>query len=61
MNVFKDIIYNESGVTAIEYAIIAGLIILVITAPLIVIGRRLFWVFARIWAALILARLRAAG
>ena len=58
-NVFKDLIHNESGVTAIEYGIITALIILVAVGPIAIVGRRLFETFFKIWVVFLWARFRA--
>lgn len=52
MELIKDFIQEEDGVTAIEYGLIAALIAVVIIASVQLVGTQVDAVFARIAAAL---------
>jgi pilus assembly protein Flp/PilA len=52
MQIFKTFLNNESGATAIEYGLIAGLISVVIIVAVTAVGTQLTGTFASIQSAL---------
>jgi pilus assembly protein Flp/PilA len=52
MQLFRNFINNESGATAIEYGLIAGLISVVIIVAVTAVGTQLTTTFSSIQAAL---------
>lgn len=52
MNLIKNFIREEDGVTAIEYGLIAALIAVVIIASVKIVGTQLNTTFSKIGAAL---------
>lgn len=52
MNMIKDFLHEEDGATAIEYALIVGLIAVVIIVALTVLGESIETLFKKITAEL---------
>jgi pilus assembly protein Flp/PilA len=52
MQLFNNFLRNESGATAIEYGLIAGLLSVVIIAAVTLVGTNLTAVFSQIASAL---------
>ena len=52
MQMFKNFLTNESGATAIEYGLIAGLLSVVIIGAVTAVGDELFGTFADVTTAL---------
>ena len=52
MSALTKFVGDETGVTAIEYGLMAGLIAIAIIPGLYYLGARIFWRFLRLWFAI---------